>query len=945
MRQKLLRTWRRLQSRLRHRKLRIGGCVKVLELVGRWTLRVAWHNWKRQHQLASVGVMLATKQNASARFDNILARLVTHRHSKDCQRHAFVRWRAFVQREMRLRRLLKHWMTTNQRIDLTRLTKQCFAAWQSVCTCQTQRMTILNRLVTRKRHLELRSALHQWRYQALKVIYHSQLQRAKQVLKRSQMANAKRVAMMVYTAWKRPCLESCFTRWRAYLQEKKRRLHTIMMQFTTTRNVRLVTSVFRMWLQYTRVKKTAVLLWQSYRRDIGYKVMACVFHTWKALILTEQRRKTLLHRLGVIVRVWQLRKWFKELQLQHHEVKSHRALMTVVLSAQSALRQQKQQHVLKTIAIMLRRRQKTYLNTIFVSWKLLWDAQRTMKRFMAVTQRRFERRRLHRMVTHWKMFVNTRKATSRLNRKLQQMRTQRALTTVFRAWTAGAQQCHDIKTFVYHRIFTSRAHHALHAAWSTWQRFVRHTSLEGERERVMLFAIESQQQRGKVDTLTTRSESLLIETMILKNRIQELRQRNLGLFCWKLASVATKTELTRAFITWKDRIAKMHMLHVVLVRLGHQKQNCLFQHWRATTIARRVHDAQQQQQQSDKQAKLAKAMLSLLAPSNSECAIKWSMLLRWKAATTSRRKSRKRTQVLFTLATKHHDKRLMHGCYAQWNARVARRKAQLSVLRLLQLRFNGNLRHEAYLKWLRWHWRLREWRRGIQLITNVLTRRQKHDLRMRWWTWRVHCRQQKALASFNGKITVLELENWNACCQSTLEQLMLLVFLNWKALVRTRQARRHERELVSQEFQSRYNALRRHFEAWHNLLKSYQTRIHPVLCTQTPWKTVTKAARLREAPEAPRVRYCRFNEYRRRVQSARWQCAQRQRTSKSMLRRERVHLAAFTMLIQSVRRQHLRVQRHALWIWFARTQAISPTLATIPFRAMPWRFPRVQFAG
>lgn len=913
--------------RRNHRSLRQQSYAvhMIFKVVRRTRLRFEWNAWKRRDRFMVLDRVTTSQQSSLKLVHSVMEGLMHRRHVRSAQSYCFLRWRQQVAKKKRIRSFFDH--LTGNRDELA--IKSCFQSWTRFTDQQLEQETLLKRILGRQVNAARRNAFHHWKYEGLKALHKAQLSHAQQQLQSHRMHSASRVALAMYMSWKRPCLSSCFTSWRIDMQDRKRERDAKGTQILNTSRTQTLLRALRSWNAFVCMKKAVALLWRTFVIENGRKLVFTSFHQWKTNFAKKRKLVFALGKLVDIILIALLRRGFMLLRVSLRETRRHESMM-VMLSAQQSLKCQKQQHLMKKVAFLMQKKHISSLKSLFTCWKCVCKAKKRVNSFIRVTQTRFQLKMLRRVLIRWRFYAKRQVTTGKMVLKLQNTWRRRTLRSLWADWCAFMNRSQQIKWRVYHRVFENQVHMEVAGAWETWKRFVKAANLETERSRVAAWTETSDQQLCEIESLESSNERLLLESVTLKRQVLELRRRNLGMFSLRLVAVLAASgdgstrKLARAFATWRYRLRAISLLNLLLKKLRRRWTAESFLRWRGTTTDLRVAG----ELRNTQNAAMEKVLL-VFSCSNAQMK-KRKVLLLWKAMVV-RQWSKKKSAMMLLVATRTSDRVMIRCCWASWRALVSLKHGSVHKVQAMQTRTNHRLVQRMYLRWCRWRSTVREVHHGLRLLTQVVTGYQRRQLARCWLRWRSQS-MDAVVTLAHAKLVILELEHWNAACQHTLDQLLMRMFTNWKGVVSTAQARRLERVIVLNDLHAQ-RMLRLCFGNWRNQLPAMQRLLHPVLCIQT-------SLRRRSSSSSPRVLYCGYNEYRRKLQ-----CSWRLTSTKRALRKRLARLCALSILLGSLRRQHHRVLRRAFWSWFAKAQCISHALKTVQFKSLPWRMPRTNFAG
>lgn len=919
--------WQQMRQNLKSHCQQSLAAHTIFKIARRSRLRFEWNTLKRQDRLVVLNQVTKSQQNSLKLVHTVMEGLVQRRHARSSQSYCFIRWRQQVATKKRIRGFLGQ--LTGHRDELS--IRSCFHSWIRFIDHQLEQKAILKRVLTCQLNAARRAAFHHWKYEGIKALHKAQLTLAQQQLQSHRIQSASHVTMAMYISWKRLCLSSCFTSWRIGIQDQKRKRDAKITQILTTRATRTVARVLRSWSDFVRMKKAAGLLWKTFALKNRRKLVSTSFHKWKTSFFEKQKLFFAISKMVEIVRVSLLRRGFKLLCVNLQETRRRESMM-VVLSAQQALKRQKQQHLMKNVAFLMQKKQISSLKTLFAHWRQIFETKKQLKAFIRVTKARFQLKMLRRVFGGWRNGVRCQVTTAKMVLKLQSAWQRRKLRSLWVNWCAFTSHSQQIKWCVYHRVFEKRVHLEVTGAWDTWKGFVKAANVEIERARAAAWTQVSDQQLHEIESLENSNERLLLESVALKRQVLELRRRNLGMFCHRLATVLAASsgspvhKLGRAFATWRRRAWSINVLSSLLKDLRHRWTTEGFRRWLRVTnslrVAAELHKTQK--------AAMEKVLL-VFSCSNAQLR-KRKVLLLWKAM-VARQRAKKKSAMLLLVVTRASDRVVLRCCWASWKALVSlRHNVQRRVL-ALQTRMGRKLAQRMFLGWCRWHMALREVHKGLRLLTQVLCGHQRRQLARCWLRWRSRS-MDAAVTLAHAKLAILELEHWNSACQHALNQLMVRVFTNWRGVVLTARKCRLERVVVVKKLHASC-WLRACFVNWRNQLPARRRLLRPVLCIQTSLRRSTG-----NSSSSSRVFYCGYNEYRRKLQ-----CSWRLKSTKRALRKRLARLCALSILLGALRRQHHNTLRRAFWSWFAKAQGISSVLATISFKSLPWRMPRTSFAS
>ncbi|GAB9470334.1 hypothetical protein Gpo141_00007582 [Globisporangium polare] len=605
----------------------------------------------------------------------------------------------------------------------------------------------------------------------------------------------------------------------------------------------------------------------------------------------------------------------------------------IVLSAQQALKSQKQQHLMKNVAFLMQKKQLSSLKTLFARWRSSWETKKQLTAFIRATKVRVQFKMLRRLLHGWRDYARRQITTAKMVLKLQEVWSRRTMRCLWADWCAFTSHSQQIKWRVYHRVFEKRVHLEVAGAWDVWKSFVKAANAEIESARVAVWTETSNQQLRKIESLESSNERLLLESVTLKRQMLELRRRTLSMFCRRFAGVLAASsggsarKLARAFATWRRRARAISSLSSLLTELRHRWTAEGFTRWRSVTNSLRVAAELRQTQK----AAMEKVLL-VFSSSNAQLR-KRKVLLLWKAM-AARQRAKKKSVMLLLVASRTSDRVVIRCCWASWKALVSLRHDRKHLILASQARTSRKLVQRVFLGWCRWHLALCKVHSGLRLLSQVLCGHQRRQLARYWLRWRTQS-MDAVVTLVHAKLAILELEHWNSACQHALDQLIMRVFSNWKGFVFAAQKCQLERVVILKELRSQ-RLLRLCFVNWRNQLPARKRLLQPVLCIQTSLRRSTG----KSSSSLPRVLYCGYNEYRRKLQ-----CSWRLKSTRRILHKRLTRICALSIFLGALRRQHHSTLRRALWSWFAKTQSISPALARISFKSLPWRLPRTSFPG
>lgn len=904
--------WRRLRAELIARERRARAAIAIGRVWHRSCLRFEWNVWKRRDRLE---VVKRSHRQSLALVKSVVEAMAGRRHDRTCQRSCFSTWK---QQTARAKRVRGFWGRVLGQHSET-LLRASFQHWRVSAGRSLARRTLLTRIVSRRHHAATRAAFHHWKYEAIQDAFVARLEEKRRELERHRAAVAKHVAMEMYMSWKRPCLSSCFTKWCVCTRDAKRSVEDTLARWFARKHTRLMSSVMCVWRQLMRMK----LLWTNAVAHSSRRMLSTSFAMWKADVAAKQA----LGRMLSTLRRWHLRRGFKQLHARHHE-RQRRASLLIVLTAQNALQQRTQQHLRKSVALLLTRKQTKALAHAFSLWRCVVTAKQRLRACISATSQRFQLRSLRRMLRAWRCAVQRHLSTRRRVRRLRVVWSDRRVSACWSAWRSFASRSQQTKLLVYEAMIRQRAQAAVHGAWRTWTSFVRSTNAEIQQQQAAAMEEASRQQQRETRSLELRHEHLLLESVQLQQRLQALRESSLRQFANTLAAVLASSSAgpfartARAFAAWRQRGRSARVLASAFDSRRLALTTAAFSKWQSATAALRS-AADLAQHQTTAMEKV----LLVFSASGAQTK-KRKVVLLWKARTLQQRAKKTRARLLL-MAKRTSDKLIMRCCFVSWKVFAARTRAQADAM---QVRAERGTLQLVFSRWCRWCMARRRLQSGVRVIAHVIGGCHRRLMARSWVRWRAHSADAVVTVT-HAKLVVLELERWNASCRHRLDQLAARVLANWKCLTRTARAGRCARALAFQEMQ-RGLLRRRCFLAWRNQLPARQRVLHPVLCIQTSLR------RQKTAGGDGRLLFCAYNEYRRKLQS-KWRLS----TTRSALRKRVVRACALSLLLRALRRRHLHALRRALWIWFASVQRVSTALAAIRFRALPWRAPRTNFAG
>lgn len=914
--QQMTTAWRTLQHNRQRWQCRMRAAQTIYKLLQRRCLRIEWRTWLRQDRRAAQALVEQTMQRQSKSL--VRATVLAHarrRLARRCERRVFTTWKQLVVAQTRARAV---WRQVTSHCDATR----CATSFQRWCAfvalCRT-RKTLLKRICTRQVQTAVCSALHRWKLQSLSAAHSAALARTQHELQRRRTDNATRVASALYMAWKRSCLAACFASWSTHTHALQRQRSTMLEQCMRRRTSRQTALVLHAWRKYVHSKHVGTQRCQRAVAQYNAKLTTTALRLWHATVHRKRTFVVVLTNVVDILRTARLRTAFQHLAHQQRE-QQRRESMLLVLSAQHALVQQQQELVRQRVGALLAHKQSKTQRGVFARWRTAVAAVKQRRAFVRITRRRFALRTLRRALTCWRSTVVRSRTLQRRVAKLHVTQQQRWLRTLWRHWRVFATYSQRTKRLVYDCMVTQRAQSAVQQAWSTWRRVVWQASIEIAHQRAAVSANAATEQQRVLETLETRNEALLLESVALKKHVRTMRQQTLIAFCQRLARVLVTRSVARAFTTWRQCARAMSLLQSLLASLAHHSRAGAFYSWRNATYELRATAERTQQ----RKATVEKVLL-VFTSANVQTK-KRSVLLRWRALAQTQRSTRARTRLLQLLAQSSTDRIVVRCCWTSWCAFVTRKREARLLVRAMRLRHEQRLLQRSYLLWHRSNLAARRTRRLFAHIARAWRQRQLARSWQRWTRYSL----DTVVTIAHAKLVMLELEHWNASCRHALEQLLARTFATWKRVVSTMRACRQAQVTVVQELQV-VRRQRACFAAWRDLLPARQRLLRPVLCIQTS---------VRRSSASDRVLYCSYREYRRKHQT-RWRLS----TTKRLLHKHVVRTYALSLLLRALRRQHWSVQRRAFWIWFATIQRISPTLATLSFRALPWRMVQTNYAG